>query len=549
MSSGRVHKHYLNRKTTDNEEVILYQRAESPNWYTRITNPNPLGKKYVDRSLRTKSEAEARRKASELFYRLRDKHSPFLANASFAKLWLQYLADEKSRGSAGKGYMNRQKQVFTRWILPFNALPQEEIQFIEDWDILTFRRFITWREEYWRKNPVEADTKINAAAVPRVSTIRTEMNIAATILRAFYIQVGKSPPDLHSVVKRKVARENGQQNRAMKKRGFAVPEAVTGTILDEMKQWTEEAETGRLDHLYSRMRLYWSIRFVLATRLRVGTELYNLKWGNIMRMELPNGGHTYHGYTTGKTGQRYFVMDQDFVPEWERGWALFRHTKFSRLEVNENTAYVFAGCTDPEDVGRQGEKKESDRSRRLRGDRKCESYLQGAMFRKFMNRDCMSSYKFHHHLQTGGRKNEVRITMYDWRQTAIQKLLSRMEKDMPLTTMAMLVGCSLSVMDRHYKDWNAMTTSDNVEKWSSIPEIEADEEKKEELRRQTKVSKRLPDSYDYLLGEENRELRQATVEDELFAAVQRGDAPEKTTTLVVTEKDRQAFERWRRENS
>ena len=484
MAEHTFYKDYLE---TDHDEVVVYKRPDSPNFYARIQNPGTKGQRYIMKSLRTKDPKVAKRKALSLFVKYRENHSAFSSSYDFQSMFEQYIKDEVRRGSAGEAHLNRQRNVFERWMKKF--IEHAEIVYVEDWTIEVFGRFIEWRKEYWTKNPPDPDKgPRNYAPRPRPSTMRVEMNIAAMLLSAFYIQKGISPPNFHAVVKRHVQRENKQTNREQKNRGFGVTPENTIKLLETMKDWLEELPRDRDDHLYARMRLYWSIRFVLATRLRVGTELYNLKFSDMQRMKLENGMHTYHGYTRGKTGSRYFVMDQDFVEAWEAGWMRYRHTHFSEFGMNEPDAYVFAGCTPPKDWARETGHEGPIPKNKLSGEFQCQSYLQNNLYKKFLALPECRSFRFHIPAVCGGRPN-VRLTMYDWRQTAITRLIA-MRKH-PKSVMAMLAGCSLTILDRHYEAMSSLQNAENIATWTQVPGFSDDDEKLKQAVKQTRLETKM----------------------------------------------------------
>ena len=466
MSKG--YSYYEEICGTDNPDVKVFRRKDAKNWYARIKKPAGFKGKgkspYSVRSLKTTDKREAIKRAADLYYEMRDKPSAFLRESSFSSFWAKFEAESEKKGKTGSLHFERKEGVWQRWMIPFINL--HSMSQVEDWTLETFESFYDWRATYWLNKQKELkkkgrDIPKTVTVNPRVSTLRGEMNIAAFILRAFYSYAGLNSPDFHYLVKRLLPRELAGDNRARRTRGFAIPPKQLKAIRMGLREWSDptgEDAPNRRDHRYARERLYWSLLFALHSRCRVGTELYNLKWGELRRVSLSEDGsvYTYEAWTTGKRGRRWLILDSDFAVTFERGW-LSRREEWAEFGSMDDDAYVFFGNT----------------NNKLDSHTPAEAYLQSTLFKKFILQPHMEEHAYHDTAYTGGKearsRKPVRITPYDFRHTSISlAIINQGEKGMG--ELALLCGCSLAVMSRHYNNAQQFANMHRRSVWSETSE-------------------------------------------------------------------------------
>ena len=460
---SKSYSYYQEIHPTDNPAVKVFRRKDAKNWYARIRKPagsTVKGKSpYAIRSLRTTSKTEAISKAADLYYQMKDKPSSFDRESSFQAFWDRFMRDMKRDKRDGSGHVQRIEGVFNRWMMPY--INKMGLTLVEDWDIDVFAAFYDWRFTFYseKKKALKKGQQLhsNAKEVPRVSTMRGEMNIAAYLLRRFYSYAGVVSPDFHYVVKRKLPRELTGDNRARRTRGFAIPPEQLATILDGLNAWqssTAEDAPSRKDHQYARARLYWSLLFSLHSRCRMGTEVYNLKWKNLTVTKLGDDGRwTYTAWTEGKRGRRWIILDEDFAARFKAGW-ISRRYDWGVKGADDDDSFVFLG-TD---------------NNQLSAYAKTKHYLQSTLFKKFITSDEMIASAYHSKSYTGGdyREEPVRITPYDFRHTAISLAILN-QGDKGMGELALLCGCSLAVMTRHYNNAQEMAHMRDLSRWAKTP--------------------------------------------------------------------------------
>ena len=302
------------RTITVHKKLKLDKRANSSNWYARLTLDN--GKRIVS-STRTEDFEQAKERALELYYetnaRVKNKlpaqTRKFKHVAEHAVKRMQSQLDDGYGKQAFKDYIS----ALQRWLIPYFGNTD-----IDKIDLRALVEFDGWRTQAHGKAFTQSGINNHNAALNRVLD-EAEMN--------GWIVKSMRPTLLNKGVK-------------SESRG-SFTEAEYKKIYTALRKWHEKTDNKKAAATREVLRNY--VLFLANTGVRHGTEALRLRWKNI-EWQNSKGERYLVVNVDGKTGYRTSVA-RDTVTDY-----LFRQSKltpsisydsFDELVSAGNDAYVF----------------------------------------------------------------------------------------------------------------------------------------------------------------------------------------------------------------
>jgi len=299
------------RTITVHKKLKLDKRANSSNWYARLTLDN--GKRIV-RSTKTENFDQAKERALKLYYETQariDNKLPaqtrkFKHVAEHAVKRMQSQLDDGYGKQSFKDYIS----ALQRWLIPYFGNTD-----IDKIDLRGLVEFDHWRTQTHRKAFTQSGINNHNAALNRVLD-EAEMN--------GWIVKSMRPTLLNKGVK-------------SESRG-SFTEAEYKKIYTALRKWHEKTDNEKAAATREVLRNY--VLFLANTGVRHGTEALGLRWRNIEWNE--RDGERYLVVNVdGKTGYRSSVA-RDTVAEYlDRQSKLNPAIGYDELVSAGNDAFVF----------------------------------------------------------------------------------------------------------------------------------------------------------------------------------------------------------------
>lgn len=283
-------------------------------------------RRYVYRSLKTRSIAKARESAIKFFYEVEFKLEEGLPvqQKTFADVIKEYVALRQrqyeraqqdvintSKQEQTSIYMLRQiKRVVKFWVEYCGKKAIDKI------DNAVLQEYIAWRKDYYHRLPKDKIPK-NARLNPADKTLEWEITLAKTILK--YAQErgyrGTVPlPTWRYKAEKKIVRP-----------AFSLPEYWR--LIKGMRKWIKE--TKNKEWRYTREMLRDYVLLLANSGMRVG-EANNLRDSDVIEFKDDLGRKNYMFNVKGKTGKRVVIPRTNAVryvervrrrnKEWESVW-------------------------------------------------------------------------------------------------------------------------------------------------------------------------------------------------------------------------------------
>ena len=312
---------------SDISRFQLFQRAGSSNWSVRFSI---RGEGQVRKSLGTSDEAEARRKADELWRNAtyRSEHGLRAVQRTFeqvAEEFIEQQVREVARGERRVGLDRRIGSLVRRYFIPYFG--KKPIDAIGDADI---GRYQEWRKTYWTEGPGVEQTHIEyergglklrrpATDMRRANSLSSQRG-EAVVLRQVFRQAAKwgyiNQSQIPDVMTPRVP--------PSPRPSFSMGEM---TKLLKLAQKRMDDKSVNAEVRRDRQLLFAYITIAATTGMRP-TEMRNLNWGDVL--------HYRDGLTKrvserdiriqarGKGKFREFIPLEGALPEFDRLWRLWK---------------------------------------------------------------------------------------------------------------------------------------------------------------------------------------------------------------------------------
>lgn len=335
------------RHTQDERElkdgaILLYRRTDvaKPIWQCRIKFPD---EPYIRRSLKTRNENEAVRKAEKLYDDLRFRrergmplNSPAMPYA--IDKYLDWLAKEVEYGNASNKKLSDQRK-FSRYIREF--FEGKRVDQITERDIELYR---DWRRNYWISGPGSKEKyreyvrdgrvirgKKPTPRPPSASTLVSEDALLRAVfdraLRNGWVN-GEQIPQIKS-----------ERPKANRRPDFT--EAEIQKLLTLAKQRVGEAQNDRIRHARGMLECF--VGLMAFTGMRP-FEAMKLKWRDIEVFKTPQGKHATRISVSGKKKKRRLVGRDDvsgYVFQLSKVWLESRGLDIDEGHEPDEDANVF----------------------------------------------------------------------------------------------------------------------------------------------------------------------------------------------------------------
>ena len=331
---GKASAHVRQMLDTVTEEkledgkVLLYLRNST--YQARVYIGD---RRYLQRSLKTKNLAEARKRAIRLLHETEYKQAEGipLSQVTMAQLIDEYVAfrqtqydqsqvgkKEKTKNTHNKNstsqYMLRQiKRVVKFWIAYCGNMAVDKI------DNAVLKDFVTWRKDYYHKLPKAQHPK-NARLNPTDKTLQWELTLGKSLLKFAHergYRGNNQLPTWSLTGVKKIVRP-----------GFT--RADFKTLLLALRKFVNETHSKQ--YYYARRLLQTYVLILSDTGMRVG-EANNLKWADLTPIVDRRGRPNYEIKVRGKTGERSVIGRTNVLSYFERLRQL--------NEKNEPTDFIF----------------------------------------------------------------------------------------------------------------------------------------------------------------------------------------------------------------
>ncbi|HPE80305.1 MAG TPA: hypothetical protein PKZ35_09870 [Gammaproteobacteria bacterium] len=284
-------------------------------------------RRYVYRSLKTRSIAKARERAIKFFYEVEIKLEEGLPvqQKSFAEVIKEYVAlRQRQYDRAQQDVINTSKQEQTSiyMLRQIKRVVKFWIEYcgkkaIDKIDNAVLQEYIAWRKDYYLRLPKDQIPK-NARLNPADKTLEWETTLAKTILK--YAQErgyrGAVPlPTWRYKAEKKIVRP-----------AFTLPEYKR--LYEGMRRWIRE--TDNKERRYTRELLRDYVLLLANSGMRVG-EANNLRDSDVIEFKDELGRKNYMFNVKGKTGKRVVIPRTNAVryvervrrrnAEWEAVWS------------------------------------------------------------------------------------------------------------------------------------------------------------------------------------------------------------------------------------
>ncbi len=309
-------------------KVLLYLRNST--YQARVYIGD---RRYLQRSLKTKNLAEARKRAIRLLHETEYKQAEGipLSQVTMAQLIDEYVAfrqtqydqsqvgkKEKTKNTHNKNstsqYMLRQiKRVVKFWIAYCGNMAVDKI------DNAVLKDFVTWRKDYYHKLPKAQHPK-NARLNPTDKTLQWELTLGKSLLKFAHergYRGNNQLPTWSLTGVKKIVRP-----------GFT--RADFKTLLLALRKFVNETHSKQ--YYYARRLLQTYVLILSDTGMRVG-EANNLKWADLTPIVDRRGRPNYEIKVRGKTGERSVIGRTNVLSYFERLRQL--------NEKNEPTDFIF----------------------------------------------------------------------------------------------------------------------------------------------------------------------------------------------------------------
>lgn len=178
------HEEYL-----EDDNVFLYSRSGI--FYARVYKGEGT-RKYIHRSLKTRSLPEARKRAKKFFYEIefRKAEELPLQQVTFGKVIDEYVAlrqQQYDRSLVDKVNRSTQQQCSIHMLRQIKRVVKFWVEYcgkkaVDKIDNAILQDYIQWRKDYYHRMPKE-DLPKNARPNPADKTLEWEVTLAKTMLK------------------------------------------------------------------------------------------------------------------------------------------------------------------------------------------------------------------------------------------------------------------------------------------------------------------------------------------------------------------------------
>lgn len=306
---------------TENEQIlrdgaiVIYQRTDvaRANWHCRIKFP---GQRYIRKSLKCRSQADAIRNANKLYDDLRFRYERGLALSSqpFAKAaeaefnWLEDQIDIEKDSDKARRLQRKLADHRNMAKYAIEYFGKTHIDKVTDLDI---ERFKEWRKTYWTRGPGAANKtieyirqgrKIKAprprSGIPAVSTLARE----DVVLRAIFDRARK----LGWVTSEQIPEIITERPKSNRRPAFT--ESELQRLLAIAERRIEEDQPEHVKYLRGMLRDF--VGLMSATGMRP-FEAMNLQGGDIERFKTAKDKWATKLFVKGKGKQRTLIARDD----------------------------------------------------------------------------------------------------------------------------------------------------------------------------------------------------------------------------------------------
>lgn len=263
------------------EPFQVFQKQAGCNWFVRFSIK---GEGQIRKSLSTRDEAEAHRKAAKIYHEsvYRAENGMKAVQRSFSAVAEEFIAHMEGLATSGEKYHDKGQRVAgitRRYFIPYFG--DKPIETINDTDC---NRYLEWRKSYWTTGPgsevqwIEYKRKGKTLRRPctdlkRGSSLSTQRS-EAVVLRQLFSQAARWGY---------LAKNNVPEVKLRK----AEPSPRPSFTLEEMHKLLRLADERRYDKKVNEevrrdrrvLRNYVNIAAMTGMR---PTELRNLKWADVL---------------------------------------------------------------------------------------------------------------------------------------------------------------------------------------------------------------------------------------------------------------------------
>lgn len=327
----------------DRQPFSIYRREGSSIWWVRFSIRH---EGQIRRSLETRDEIEAQRKANKLWHeaQYRKENGLRAIQRSFRVVAEEFVAHMDLlavRGEVRHDRGDRIRPLVERYFIPF--FDNKLIDAITDADVT---RYTEWRKTYWTTGPGKDQTHIEyVRAGKRIKRPATEMRRVPSL----------SSQRGEAVVLRQLLRQAAKwgyisQSQIPDVDTPRVPPSPRPTFsfsemqkLLKLAQKRMEAKAVNEEVRRDRKILYAFITIAIATGMRP-TEMRNLNWGDLIGYRegyyLRLGDRDIRIRARGKGKSREFIPQEGTLYEFDRLWKFWKDAHSDVEPADENAVFA-----------------------------------------------------------------------------------------------------------------------------------------------------------------------------------------------------------------
>ena len=309
--------HRQNLTQLKGNRLQIYTRGDTGAAWWHARTPNPNGRGYLTKGMKTTDQATAISKADEWYDNLQSRIDQGLiikprSVDQVCDIYIKELEEEIQRGDRPARHLKDYKTLVEKYVRPY--FRQRKMDAIRQKDV---DEFIRWRKNYYISGPgskVKTVTykrqqrnglrTITRPAPKPPSTSESALGTVATVLRGVFDTAVRHDAMLEANVPSiKNSKRKAGAQRSTRRPAFSDDDYKRLTVY--MRQW---CKSGRDDAQNQRRKLLRDyVLFLVSSGLRPGTETDNLLWQHVSEFTGTDRKQYLQISVTGKTGTRTAV--------------------------------------------------------------------------------------------------------------------------------------------------------------------------------------------------------------------------------------------------